>query len=156
VLPEYHFIKILSAMKEIGGLQRFVEAQRSTYDMALNEIRHGKKQSHWMWFIFPQLQGLANSEMSVFYAIKNMEEARDYLDHEILGARLIEISNELLKLDSSDASAVFGYPDDRKLLSCMTLFAEAAGGSSVFQKLLEKYFLGNKDSKTLVLLGAGH
>ena len=141
---------------DLFNLSRFKSAQDCIFDTALSELKRGRKESHWMWFIFPQLQGLARSEMSLFYAIKNMEEARDYLGHEILGPRLIEISNELLKLESSDASAVFGYPDNLKLRSSMTLFAEAAGGSSVFQKLLDKYFSGDKDSKTLALLGTDH
>jgi uncharacterized protein (DUF1810 family) len=133
------------------NLKRFTDAQDRDYQTALSEIKNGRKRSHWMWYIFPQIQGLGFSETSKFYAIKNVGEAREFLQHPVLGRRLIEISNELLKLDSNDANRIFGSPDDVKLKSSMTLFA-SLGSHPVFDMVLNKFFNGTKDDKTLQLI----
>lgn len=134
------------------NLQRFIDAQEKVYPIALSEIKNGKKQSHWMWYIFPQIQGLGFSETSKFYAIKNIHEAEKFLNHPVLGNRLIEISNELLNLETNDAHKVFGSPDDLKLHSSMTLFSSLSNTNSVFQKVLDKFFEGIKDEKTLRII----
>ncbi|MBW6492781.1 MAG: DUF1810 domain-containing protein [Lentimicrobium sp.] len=133
-------------------LSRFIEAQKFAYPTALSEIKVGKKRNHWMWFIFPQILGLGLSEMSVRYAIKNIDEARAYLNHEILGNRLREITGVLLNLKTSDAREVFGYPDNLKLRSCMTLFAQIDEKDGIFQQVLDKYFFGAPDNTTLRLI----
>jgi uncharacterized protein (DUF1810 family) len=134
-----------------GGydLQRFIDAQQGDYATALSEIKNGRKRSHWMWYIFPQVQGLGFSSTSKHYAIKDIDEARAYLAHPVLGKRLIEISSELLKLPANDANSIFGSPDDMKLRSSMTLFAEVPGADGVFQKVLDKFFNNEKDTLTL-------
>jgi uncharacterized protein (DUF1810 family) len=132
--------------------QRFLDAQKTDYPVALSEIRNCKKQSHWMWYIFPQIQGLGLSETSKFYAIKNIHEAKEFLDHPVLGNRLIEISNELLNLETNDSHKIFGSPDDLKLHSSMTLFASLPDTNSVFQEVLDKFFNGEKDKKTLEII----
>ena len=139
-------------MTDNYNLNRFAEAQESTYATALAEIKNGRKRSHWMWFIFPQLAGLGFSETSRFYGIKSIEEATAYLNHPVLGKRLLEISEALLTIDGKTANQVFGSPDDMKLRSSMTLFAAVGGENSVFRKVLEKYFDGQEDTKTLQLL----
>ena len=136
-----------------AGLERFVKAQKYDYDTALREIRSGRKRSHWMWYIFPQLQGLGYSSTAQYYGIRDLEEAQDYMEHPVLGPRLVEISEALLVLDTSDASAVMGYPDDLKLRSSMTLFELAAPEQPVFSRVLEKYYSGHRDRHTLELLG---
>ena len=136
-----------------AGLERFVKAQKYDYDTALREIRSGRKRSHWMWYIFPQLQGLGFSSTAQYYGIRDLEEAQDYMEHPLLGARLVEISEALLALDTGDASAVMGYPDDLKLRSSMTLFELAAPEQPVFGRVLEKYYSGHRDRRTLELLG---
>lgn len=133
-------------------LQRFLHAQKTTYPDALAEIKRGKKESHWMWFIFPQLEGLGTTATSKLYALKNLDEATAYLQHVLLGHRLIEICDALLEGSGNDAHAIFGSPDDRKLRSCLTLFSLVPGAPPVFQSLLEKYFHGKKDEKTIQLL----
>ena len=135
-------------------LQRFVDAQAGVYERALAEITAGRKQSHWMWFIFPQFTGLGSSAMSQRYAIKSREEARAYLDHEVLGARLIECAEAALAVDEPLAVEVFPHPDDLKLWSSATLFAAVSDPDSVFQQLLEKWFDGEPDQKTLAALAA--
>ncbi|MEO6549807.1 MAG: DUF1810 domain-containing protein [Ferruginibacter sp.] len=135
------------------NLERFIEAQRKAYPVALSEIQRGRKQSHWMWYIFPQLQGLGFSETSKIYAIKNLAEAEEYLQHPILGSRLIEVSAALLNLKGNNANGIFGSPDDLKLKSCMTLFAAVKNADPVFGAVLDKFFNGTKDNKTLHLLG---
>lgn len=134
------------------NLQRFLNAQEKDYSIALSEIKNGKKKSHWMWYIFPQIQGLGFSETSKFYAIKNLREAEDFLNHPVLGSRLIEICNELLNLETIDPHKIFGSPDDTKLLSSVTLFSSLPGTDTVFQKVLNKLFDGKKDEKTLVII----
>ncbi len=131
----------------------YLEAQESSYQKALDEIREGRKRSHWMWYIFPQLKGLGVSEMSRYYGISGAAEARDYLAHPILGARLREISYAVSELKSDDATEVMGWPDDLKLRSCMTLFAFVSGDEdSVFNKVLDKYFGGKPDYRTIEML----
>ena len=134
------------------GLERFVSAQEKSYDTALQEIRTGRKRSHWMWYIFPQIAGLGHSQTARYYAIKDMEEARAYMKHEILGKNLIEISQALLQTPSSDPGEVMGWPDDMKLKSSMTLFLLAAPECNVFQKVLDKFFHGEKDKNTIRIL----
>ena len=136
----------------MSSLDRFLKAQASSYDSALREIRAGRKYSHWIWYIFPQIQGLGFSSTAQYYAIEDLNEARAYLQEPTLRARLLEISEALLQLDSNDPTRVMGYPDDLKLRSSMTLFAEAEPECEVFQKVLDKYYGGRKDSRTLEIL----
>ncbi|KEQ30282.1 calpastatin [Pedobacter antarcticus 4BY] len=138
-------------MKE-GNLERFIDAQQRDYQIALKEIKAGRKQGHWMWYIFPQLQGLGNTETSKFYALADLNEADTYLSHPLLGSRLVEICNELLKLNKNDPNTIFGHPDDLKLKSSMTLFAEIPLTNPVFIQVLNKFYDGSKDDKTLNLL----
>lgn len=135
-------------------LDRFLKGQARNYDAALREIREGCKRSHWMWYVFPQIQGLGYSSTAQYYAIRNLEEAKAYLQHPILRERLLEISGALLSLNTNSASEVFGWPDDMKLRSSMTLFAEAEPECEVFQKVLDQYFGGRKDENTLSILAS--
>lgn len=135
-----------------SSLDRFLIAQEHSYDTALREIRAGRKRSHWMWYIFPQVAGLGMSYTAQLYSIQDINEARDYIAHPVLGARLIEISRALLTLDSSDATAVMGYPDDLKLCSCMTLFKQVSD-DPVFGAVLDKFYGGRADTRTLAILG---
>jgi len=114
----------------------------------LAEVKAGRKSSHWMWYVFPQLKGLGHSETSEFYGIENLAEAKAYLAHPILGERLIEICKALLELPTNDANSIFGFPDDMKLKSSMTLFAMAADNPEIFNQVLGKYFGGKPDQKT--------
>jgi uncharacterized protein (DUF1810 family) len=134
-------------------LQRFVEAQDPIYERAVSEIRSGEKVSHWMWFIFPQVEGLGSSPTARRYAIKSLEEAGAYLNHPVLGPRLIECAEAALAVQGRSALAIFGSPDDLKLRSSATLFAQASTPHSVFHRLLDRYFEGEPDQKTLRLLG---
>lgn len=134
------------------NLNRFFTAQETTYTEALSEITKGKKQSHWMWFIFPQIAGLGFTDYNVLYGIKNLEEATQYLQHPVLGKRLIEISKAVFEINGKTANDIFGKPDDRKLKSCMTLFAQITKTDPIFQKVLDKFYQGNKDEKTIELL----
>lgn len=134
------------------NLERFINAQTADYSIALSEIKHGKKQSHWMWYIFPQIEGLGFSSTSKYYAIKNISEATAYLNHGVLGKRLIEICNVLVSLKTNDSHKIFGSPDDLKLKSSLTLFSEVPGSNKIFTLVLEKFFNGEKDSKTLQIL----
>ncbi|MFI5162960.1 MAG: DUF1810 domain-containing protein [Sphingobacteriales bacterium] len=136
-----------------SNLERFLKAQETSYDAALEEIRGGRKRSHWMWFIFPQVQGLGFSSTAQMYAINGYEEAEAYLKHPVLGKRLLEISHALMALQNDDPSSVFGYPDDLKLKSSMTLFASVEPENPLFQQVLDKFYHGTKDAKTLQLLG---
>lgn len=133
-------------------LNRFVQAQEEVYAQALAEIKLGRKRSHWMWFIFPQIDGLGYSSTAKFYAIKGKDEARAYLDHMLLGKRLIECAEALLKIESKSAAEIFGYPDDLKLRSSTTLFANVSPADSVFSRVLDRYFGGEPDQRTLELL----
>ena len=135
-----------------SDLSRFLKAQEHDYARALSEIRSGRKRSHWMWYIFPQIQGLGFSQTAQFYAIQDLAEAKDYLAHPVLGARLKEISAALLELDGLSASEIFGYPDDLKLRSCMTLFCLADLNCDIFEKVLNKYYDGKADDRTIRIL----
>ena len=136
----------------MSDLKRFLEAQENDFASALAEIKRGRKQSHWMWYIFPQIAGLGFSSTSKFYAIKNIAEAENFLAHPVLGERLIEISEALLEIEGRTAHQIFGSPDDMKLKSSMTLFGAPENKNPVFQKVLDKYFDGAKDQKTLELI----
>jgi uncharacterized protein (DUF1810 family) len=140
-------------MTKENNLKRFIDAQEADYKTALSEVKNGRKQSHWMWYIFPQIQGLGFSETSKFYAIKDMAEAEEFLKHPVLANRLINICNELVTLKSNDANKIFGSPDDVKLKSSMTLFSALPNTNPVFQLVLEKFFNGTKDSRTLQMIG---
>ena len=133
-------------------LQRFHKAQKFDYPVALGEIKNGRKESHWMWYIFPQLKELGYSSTAKYYGLTK-DEAKAYINDEILKSRLIEISQALLELTSNNATEILGYPDDLKLKSCMTLFSEIAPELEVFDQVLQKFFSGKKDDKTLKLLG---
>ena len=137
------------------NLSRFVHAQEDDYAQALSELRNGRKRSHWIWYIFPQIDGLAFSSTSKRYAIKSADEARAYLDHSTLGPRLLECAGALLRVEGKSATEILGSPDDMKLRSCATLFASVLPVGSVFDRLIEKYYRGERDGKTLQLLGAG-
>lgn len=154
-------------MNDQPNLTRFLDAQASDYAQALAEIKQGRKRSHWMWYIFPQLGGLGFSEMARFYGVRDQAEATAYLAHPVLGPRLIEISRALLSLNGSSATQVMGSPDDLKLRSSMTLFSRAdqaaldgadptvsdpIQGGQVFQAVLDKFFGGEPDPKTLAML----
>jgi len=136
-----------------NSLKRFLDAQEKDYAVALSEIKNGRKKSHWIWYIFPQIIGLGFSETSRYYAIKDLEEAETYLKHPVLGERLVQISNALLDLPGNDAHKIFGSPDDLKLKSSMTLFASIENTNPVFSKVLDKFFNGETDFKTLRILG---
>jgi uncharacterized protein (DUF1810 family) len=135
-----------------GNLTRFLEAQNQLYLKALAEIKNGQKQTHWMWFIFPQIKGLGLSETAKFYGISDIEEAREYLAHPVLGKHLIEITTAVLGIEGKTATEIFGQPDDIKLRSCMTLFANVKNTNPIFEQVLEKYFHGSHDEYTLELL----
>jgi uncharacterized protein (DUF1810 family) len=133
-------------------LKRFVDAQEGVYQRALAEIRAGRKRSHWMWFIFPQYDGLGSSPTSRRYAIKSLAEAKAYLEHPVLGPRLVECAEAALGVEGRSATDVFGHPDDLKLRSCATLFARVSAAGSVFGRLLDQYYGGEADPETLRLL----
>ena len=135
------------------NLNRFIEAQEHVYQSALGELRQGQKTGHWMWFIFPQIRGLGRSPISQQFAIHNLAEAAAYLAHPVLGKRLIECTQALLALENRSAEDIFGYPDCLKLRSSLTLFEKAAGGNTVFSQAIEKYFQGQRDERTLEILG---
>ena len=133
-------------------LERFVRAQQRTYAAALAEIRSGRKRTHWMWYVFPQVVGLGHSERSQRHAIRSAAEARAYLEHPVLGPRLTECAEAMLSVEGRSAQDMLGSPDDKMLRSCATLFASVAAPGSVFERLLEKYLEGERDSRTLELL----
>ena len=139
-------------MTDRYNLHRFVEAQGTNYDEALSELRAGQKRTHWMWYVFPQLAGLGNSPMSARYSIRSEEEARAYLEHPILGRRLIECAEAVLAIGNKAAHDIFGSPDDMKLRSCATLFAHVSPPGSVFKRILDQYYSSEPDPKTLSLL----
>ncbi len=136
-------------------LMRFLSAQEPVFDRVLAELRSGQKRSHWMWFIFPQIAGLGNSPTSRYYAIQSLEEARAYLNHPILGPRLVQCAEILLGIEGRSASEIFDFPDDLKLRSFMTLFDRVMDSPSVFSRVLEKYYGGKQDEATLKILGRG-
>lgn len=134
-------------------LDRFEQAQEDDYERALKEIRNGRKQSHWMWYISPQFDGLGFSATSKRYSIKSLEEAKAYLQHPVLGPRLAEIAKAAIGVQGRSAHEVFGSPDDMKLKSSATLFACVSPAGSVFHQLLDTYFQGQRDAATLRLVG---
>jgi len=135
------------------NLERFIEAQNKDYKQALKEIKNGRKLTHWIWYIFPQIKGLGMSDTALYYGINNLEEAREYLKNNYLRNNLIEISQALLNLDSPNPTDILGYPDDLKVKSCMTLFHYADPSIDVFKKVLNKYYNGEFDVNTISLLG---
>lgn len=137
------------------NLQRFLDAQENDYDRALAEIRQGRKRSHWMWYIFPQIAGLGFSETAKFYAITDPNEAQAFVDNPTLGSRLINITNAFLSIDGKSANAILGSPDDLKLKSCMTLFSLLPNADPVFRAVLDKFYNGSRDEKTLALVKNG-
>jgi uncharacterized protein (DUF1810 family) len=136
-------------MSETFDLQRFVDAQHRVYDRALAELRSGRKRSHWMWFVFPQIEGLGHSSTARHYAISGLDEARAYLAHPVLGPRLVECARAVADTAGRTAREIFGSPDDLKLRSSMTLFGRAAPDEPVFQQVLDRYFDGEPDPLTL-------
>jgi uncharacterized protein (DUF1810 family) len=134
-------------------LQRFVLAQASDYPRVLAEIGGGRKQSHWMWYVFPQLDGLGFSSTSRLYAVKSLAEAEAYLRHPVLGPRLLECTEAVLRVEGRSAGEIFGATDEMKLRSCATLFARVSPAGSIFERVLTKYFRGEPDRRTLDLLG---
>jgi uncharacterized protein (DUF1810 family) len=140
-------------MSDTFDLTRFVDAQRAVYPNVLEELRDGRKRSHWMWFIFPQLAGLGRSETARFYAISGAAEAHAYLHNPLLSARLLECTRTVLEHSNRSAAYMFGSPDDMKLRSCMTLFATIAPEHTCFQDVLNRFFEGQPDAKSIALLG---
>lgn len=132
----------------MNSLDRFISVQKYVYEEALTEIKQGEKKSHWMWFIFPQIIGLGESDNAIYYSIVNIEEATKFLSHEVLGKRLREITSELLKLKTNDPEEIFGEIDAMKLKSSMTLF-DCVEENSIFDEVLKKYFNGQRDELTL-------
>lgn len=133
-------------------LSRFVAAQQDSYERALSEITNGRKRSHWMWYIYPQLRGLGRSSTAQMYGITGVDEAQAYLQHELLGPRLIAVCEAALSVEGRTATEIFGKPDDMKLRSCATLFAHISTTDSVFHKIIDKYFDGHADPQTVQLL----
>ena len=134
------------------SLERFIKGHNLDYETALKEIRSGHKQSHWIWYIFPQIHGLGISLTSEMYAIQSANEAKEYMSNELLRNHMLEICQALLDLDENDPSEVMGYPDDLKLRSSMTLFSEATPEYDIFDKVLDKYYNGEKDQRTVEIL----
>lgn len=150
---------VLGIEIRLTDLQKFVDAQEhgysfgENYETALSEMKQRQKISHWIWYVFPQIQGLGISGTTAYFSIKDLNEAKDYYAHPVLGARLIEITEELLKFQTDDPMTVFGYPDAYKVRSCMTLFKYAAPEQELFQKVLDKFCRGVEDDKTVDVLG---
>jgi len=142
----------MAATNDPFDLQRFVDAQEPIYGTVIEELTAGRKRSHWMWFIFPQLRGLGSSPTAVRFAISSVDEARAYLDHELLGARLRECAELVARIEGRSAEEIFGWPDDMKLRSSMTLFAHAADDNAEFVAVLEKFYGGEEDPATLARL----
>lgn len=140
-------------MHDSFNLSRFVEAQRPLFDRVMDELRAGRKTSHWMWFIFPQLRGLGHSEMADRFAISTLDEAQAYLEHDLLGPRLEQCVRTVLEHRSMSAKQIFGSPDDLKFRSCLTLFMRAQTGSALYQQALDQFYSGEPDRRTLLLLG---
>ena len=138
------------------NLGRFVEAQEEDYEQALSEIGSGRKRSHWMWYMFPQFEGLGISWTSRRYSVKSVAEAEAYLAHPVLGPRLVECAEAALRIEGLSAIEIFGSPDDMKLRSCATLFACVSSEGSVFHRMIDKYFHGERDDRTLQLIGKAH
>jgi uncharacterized protein (DUF1810 family) len=141
-------------MKQAYDLERFLEAQETQFEDALQELKNGRKRSHWMWYMFPQISGLGFSSTSMYYGIKDLAEAQAYFNHQVLGKRLLALVEVVLKQPENNATAIFGSPDDVKLKSSMTLFAALPESNPAFKQVLEKYFNGQDDEKTLKLIAA--
>ena len=139
-------------MDDPYNLRRFVDAQQAVYETVCRELRQGRKESHWMWFIFPQIKGLGQSEMARKFAISSRDEAKAYLAHPVLGPRLRECTRIVADLEGKSVEDIFGYPDDMKFRSSMTLFAQTAKDNEIFRRCLEKYFQGEPDRLTLAAL----
>ena len=133
-------------------LNRFIEAQEVNYDDAISELRAGRKRTHWMWYVFPQIAGLGNSAMSYRYGIRSEDEARAYLAHPVLGPRLTECAEAVLAIDNRSAHDIFGSPDDLKLKSSATLFAHVSPPGSIFEQILDRYYSSERDPRTLALI----
>ena len=136
---------------DVYNLRRFIDAQKRDYKNALEEIKRGRKESHWIWYIFPQLKNLGYSDISKYYGIGTIEEARAYLDNDLLRKNLIEISEAIYDLDD-DILNIMGYPDNLKLNSSMTLFKYADSNIEIFSKVIDKFYDGEEDEKTLILI----
>ena len=134
------------------NLNRFIEAQMATYEGAMLELARGRKESHWVWYIFPQIEGLGRSDTAKLYSIKSLEEGRAYLGHPVLGPRLIEACEILLNLKDASIDEVMGFPDDLKLLSSMTLYEALSDSNSIFTKMIEFYFDDERDENTLEII----
>ena len=134
------------------NLNRFIEAQMTTYEGAMLELARGRKDSHWIWYVFPQIEGLGRSDTAKLYSIKSLEEGRAYLEHPLLGPRLIEACEILLSLKNASVDEVMGFPDDLKLLSSMTLFEALFDSNSIFTKIIEFYFEDERDEISLKLI----
>ena len=146
-------IRVLSVSKtDPYNLKRFLDAQDELFGQVCTELREGRKRTHWMWFIFPQLKGLGHSAMAEFYAISSLAEAAAYLSHPVLGARLRQCTELVNQIDGRTVDQIFGSPDNLKFRSCMTLFARLEADNQVFKDALEKYFGGTADARTLELL----
>ena len=148
--PEAIFLTL--PLTDAYNLQRFLDAQEGVYDTVLAELRAGRKSSHWIWFIFPQITGLGHSEMAQKFAIGSLDEAKTYLQHPILGPRLRACTQLVLDVNGRSAEEIFGYPDNLKFRSCMTLFVTAATDNAVFKNVLLKFFGGQPDTLTLDIL----
>ena len=138
------------------NLNRFIEAQMTTYEGAMLELTRGRKESHWVWYIFPQIEGLGRSDTAKLYSIKSLEEGRAYLEHSVLGPRLVEACEILLNLKDASMDEVMGFPDDLKLLSSMTLFEALSGSSSIFTKIIKIYFDDERDEGSLAIINSMH
>ncbi len=134
------------------NLSRFIEAQETTYEVAMLELARGRKDSHWIWYVFPQIEGLGKSDTAKLYSIKSLEEGRVYLEHPVLGPRLVEACEILLNLRNASMNKVMGFPDDLKLLSSMTLFENISGENSIFTKIIKVYFDNNRDENSLRII----
>ena len=136
------------------NLNRFLKAQLLTYEGVLLELTRGRKESHWIWYIFPQIEGLGRSDTAKLYSIKSLEEGRAYLKHPVLGPRLVGACETLLNLKDASMDEVMGFPDDLKLLSSMTLFEALSGSNSIFTKIIEIYFDDERDKNSLKIIEA--
>ncbi|MEJ7829756.1 MAG: DUF1810 domain-containing protein [Segetibacter sp.] len=139
-------------MNSNNTLTRFLSAQQNIYSHVLKELQAGEKVSHWKWFIFPQIEGLGHSSTAKYYSIKSINEAKEYIDHPILGKRLLECSSIILQTEGKSVEDIFGYPDYLKLKSCMTLFNYAVHNNKVFAEVLNEYFAGEHDEQTISIL----
>jgi len=138
------------------NMDRFIDSHEVYYEMALTEIKNGYKYGHWMWFIFPQLKGLGESNLADYYGISNLEEAKEYYNNDYLRKHLIEISKALLRVENKSINYIMGYPDNLKLKSCMTLFELVDSKEEVFKKVLDKYYSGERDEVTINMIRRGN